>query len=79
MGSVPRDKLFGVLLIAVLQSCTEMVLFAAASNAAVHGFYQVREEDWPEREKERKITGPSQGGCALMFTWELMPSCFLFC
>lgn len=59
-----------MVLIAVLQSGTEVVLFAAALNAAVHGFYRVREEDWPEREMEGEITGPSQGGCALVFAWE---------
>lgn len=40
-----------------------MSLFAAALNAAIHVFYQVIEDDWPEQEMERKIIGPSQGGC----------------
>lgn len=40
-----------------------MSLFAAAFNAAIHGFYQVIGDDWPEHETERKIIGPSQGGC----------------
>lgn len=46
-----------------LQSFTEMSLFAAALNAAIHVFCQVIEEDWPQHEMERQIIGPSQGGC----------------
>lgn len=40
-----------------------MSLFAAALNAAIHMFYQVIGDDWPEHEMGRKIIGPSQGGC----------------
>ena len=43
-----------------------MSLFAAALNAAIHVFYQVI-DDWPEHERERKIVGPSQGGCIGVF------------
>lgn len=46
-----------------LQSFTELSLFATALNAAIHVFYQVIEDDWPEHGMERKIIGPSQGGC----------------
>jgi len=41
-----------------------MPLCAAALNAAIHVSYQVIGDDWPEHEMERKIIGPSQGGCA---------------